>query len=122
MTFKSVDAAHALISAWLDRLPDLVREKLEAIPVDIYELVPETHLLAGVSESCAGSYVQADGYDIGDGLPPGRIAIYLSNLKGRHADELLVTYWHEAGHALGLSEEEVEELGLGHRGEVAAAP
>mgnify|MGYP001600890566 FL=1 len=107
------------VQATLDTLPPELRER--ALPV-VYERVPSAELVAdAIEEDTLGLFV-GEAFPDGEGGPsplPPQIILFLENLwdfaeedEETYLDEVHVTYVHELGHYLGLSEEELDARGL----------
>ncbi len=109
------------VCATIADLPAELRARAESLPV-LYERVPSEDLLTdGVTPDTLGLFVGED-FPHGEGGPlplPPQIILFLDNLwdfsgadEEVFLDEVRVTYGHELGHYLGLSEEELDERGL----------
>lgn len=109
------------VCATIADLPAELRARAESLPV-LYERVPSEDLLTdGVTPDTLGLFVGED-FPHGEGGPlplPPQIILFLDNLwdfsgadEEVFLDEVRVTYVHELGHYLGLSEEELDERGL----------
>lgn len=109
------------VCATIADLPAELRARAESLPV-LYERVPSEDLLTdGVTPDTLGLFVGED-FPHGEGGPlplPPQIILFLENLwdfsgadEEVFLDEVRVTYVHELGHYLGLSEEELDERGL----------
>jgi predicted Zn-dependent protease with MMP-like domain len=114
--------ANALDPEPIDNLPRSIREYVEEVPV-LVEDWPAASLLAAenVSPQILGLYVgvprtEAEAGDQAQDLT--RVILFKKNLEKicRDRDDLVeqiqVTVRHEIGHHLGLSEEDLERLGL----------
>jgi predicted Zn-dependent protease with MMP-like domain len=106
----------------IDNLPRSIREYVEDVPV-LVEDYPSEELIAaeGISPQILGLYVgvpktEAEGGAQAQELT--RVILFKSNLEKvcSNRDDLVeqiqVTVRHEIGHHLGLSEEDLERLGL----------
>lgn len=109
------------VQATLDALPPELRERALPLPV-VYERVPSAELVAdAIEEDTLGLFV-GEAFPDGEGGPsplPPQIFLFLENLwdfaegdEETYLDEVHVTYIHELGHYLGLSEEELDARGL----------
>lgn len=109
------------VRATIADLPPELRARAEPLPV-LYERLPGEDLLAdGVAADTLGLFVGED-FPHGEGGPlplPPQIILFLENLwdfagadEGVFLDEVHITYIHELGHYLGLTEEELDERGL----------
>jgi predicted Zn-dependent protease with MMP-like domain len=106
----------------LDNLPRSIREYVDDVPV-LIESHPSLELLASenVSPQILGLYVGVPRTEGGPGVQPTdvtRVILFKRNLEKvcRDRDDLIdqiqITVRHEVGHHLGLSEEDMERLGL----------
>ena len=106
----------------LDNLPRSIREYVKDVPV-LVEDYPSMELLASenVSPQILGLYVGVPRTEAGPGdqaVDVTRVILFKRNLEKvcRDRDELIdqiqITVRHEVGHHLGLSEEDMERLGL----------
>jgi predicted Zn-dependent protease with MMP-like domain len=106
----------------LDNLPRSIREYVEDVPV-LVEDYPSTDLLGteNVSPQILGLYVgvpRTDPDQSAQAMDVTRVLLFKRNLEKvcRNRDELIdpiqITVRHEVGHHLGLSEEDMERLGL----------
>ena len=104
-------------------LPERARELMAGIPIVIAELPAEADVEAGLDPRALGLFSGTAFPDAATGLggQPGltQIVLFRRNLE-RAADdtdelreEVRLTLLHEAGHFFGLSERELEEMGLG---------
>jgi predicted Zn-dependent protease with MMP-like domain len=100
-------------------LPDDLRPSAEALPV-LYERLPSEELIAdGLDPDTLGLFVGEDlQHEDPQPLPP-QIILFLENIwdmvegdEEWFLEEVHITYIHELGHYLGLSEAELEERGL----------
>lgn len=120
----SVDEAffRGAVAEALDNLPRSIREYVEDVPV-LVEDWPSEDLLAGegVSPQILGIYIGTPRTEAGATHQPidvTRVVLFKKNLEKicRDRDELIdqiqITVRHEIGHHLGLSEEDMERLGL----------
>lgn len=109
------------VQGTLDALPPELRERALPLPV-VYERVPSAELVAdAIEEDTLGLFV-GEAFPDGEGGPsplPPQIILFLENLwdfaegdEETYLDEVHVTYIHELGHYLGLTEEELDERGL----------
>jgi len=112
---------HAVAEA-LDNLPRSIREYVEDVPV-LVEDYPSQELLAheNVSPQILGLYAgvpRTDPDQSAQATDVTRVILFKRNLEKicRDRDELIdqiqITVRHEVGHHLGLSEEDMERLGL----------
>lgn len=109
------------VQATLDALPAELRERALPLPV-VYERVPGAELVADAIEADTLGLFVGEAFPDGEGGPsplPPQIILFLENLwdfaegdEETYLDEVHVTYVHELGHYLGLSEEELDERGL----------
>lgn len=109
------------VQATLDALPPELRERALPLPV-VYERVPSAELVADAIEADTLGLFVGEAFPDGEGGPsplPPQIILFLENLwdfaegdEETYLDEVHVTYIHELGHYLGLSEEELDERGL----------
>ncbi|NNL64667.1 MAG: tetratricopeptide repeat protein [Myxococcales bacterium] len=106
----------------LDNLPRSIREYVEDVPV-LVEDYPSDELIAleGVSPQILGLYIGTPRTEAGPTHQPldvTRVILFKKNLEKicRDREELIdqiqITVRHEIGHHLGLSEEDMERLGL----------
>ena len=106
----------------IDNLPRSIREYVDDVPV-LVEDYPDEDLLASenVSPQILGIYVGTPRTEAEVTAQPedvSRVALYKRNLEKicRDRDDLIdqiqITLRHEIGHHLGLSEEDMERLGL----------
>jgi predicted Zn-dependent protease with MMP-like domain len=106
-----------------DNLPRSIREYVEDVPL-LVEDFPSPELLAeeNLSPQILGIYLGVPRTEAGANDQPQdltRVILYKRNLEKvcRDEDELVeqiqITVRHEIGHHLGLSEEDLEGLGLG---------
>jgi len=110
------------VSEALDNLPRSIREYVEDVPV-IVEDHPSEDLMSGenVSPQILGIYVgvpRTEAEASAQAEDVTRIVLFKRNLEKicRDRDDLIdqiqITVRHEIGHHLGLSEEDMERLGL----------
>lgn len=109
------------VQATLDALPPELRERALPLPV-VYERVPSAELVADAIEVDTLGLFVGEAFPDGEGGPsplPPQIILFLENLwdfaegdEETYLDEVHVTYIHELGHYLGLSEEELDARGL----------
>jgi predicted Zn-dependent protease with MMP-like domain len=109
------------VQATLDALPPELRERALPLPV-VYERVPSAELVADAIEADTLGLFVGEAFPDGEGGPsplPPQIILFLENLwdfaegdEEAYLDEVHVTYVHELGHYLGLSEEELDARGL----------
>ena len=113
--------AQGEVSATLAQLPAELRERAAPLPV-VYERVPAEEMLDEVVQPDTLGLFVGEAFPDGEGgalpLPP-QIFLFLENLwdfaegdEEIFLDEVHITYLHELGHYLGLSEEDLEERGL----------
>jgi len=106
----------------LDNLPRSIREYVEDVPV-LVEDHPSDDLISreGVSPQILGLYIGTPKTESGPSHQPvdvTRVILFKKNLEKicRDREELIdqiqITVRHEIGHHLGLSEEDMERLGL----------
>ena len=120
----AVDAAffRSAVADALDNLPRSIREYVDDVPV-LVEDYPSAALLAreNVSPQILGLYLGVPRTEAGQGVQATdvtRVILFKRNLEKvcRDRDELIeqiqITVRHEVGHHLGLSEEDMERLGL----------
>jgi predicted Zn-dependent protease with MMP-like domain len=107
----------------LRELPERARELLAGIPIVVAELPAEADVEQGLDPRALGGFSGTPHPEAGTGLggQPGltQIVLFRRNLE-RAADEpdelreeVRLTLLHEAGHFFGLSDRELEEMGLG---------
>jgi predicted Zn-dependent protease with MMP-like domain len=109
------------VRAALAELPPELRERAAPLPV-VYERVPTVDMLDEVKEPDTLGLFVGEAFPDGEGGPsplPPQIILFLGNLwdfaegdEETYLDEVHVTYIHELGHYLGLTEDELEERGL----------
>ncbi len=107
----------------LRELPERARELLAGIPIVVAELPAESDVEAGLDPRALGVFSGTAHPDAAMGLggQPGltQIVLFRRNLERAAEDaeelreEVRLTLLHEAGHFFGLSERELEEMGLG---------
>jgi predicted Zn-dependent protease with MMP-like domain/Tfp pilus assembly protein PilF len=106
----------------IDNLPRSIREYVEDVPV-LVEDFPDDDLLVSesVSPQILGLYIGTPRTEASVGAQPTevtRVILFKRNLEkicGDRAeliDQIQITVRHEIGHHLGLSEEDMERLGL----------
>jgi predicted Zn-dependent protease with MMP-like domain len=106
----------------LDNLPRSIREYVEDVPV-LVEDYPSAELLAreNVSPQILGLYVgvpRTDASQSDQATDVTRVILFKRNLekvcgdRDELIDQIQITVRHEVGHHLGLSEEDMERLGL----------
>lgn len=130
--------AHTMAAALLEDLPQQIHDALERVDVQVVDLPPpgvpsdaKAIFLGHQQEGSDGELEEDDDADAGDwydidpedpdelvlvdhvGMRPaeGTIVLVSSNLAD--AEDLEIALYHEMGHALGMDEQEVAELGLG---------
>jgi predicted Zn-dependent protease with MMP-like domain len=107
----------------IDNLPRSIREYVEDAPV-VIEDFPSDALIASesVSPQILGLYLGVPKTEAQAGAQPQdvtRVILFKSNLekvcssRDELVEQIQVTVLHEIGHHLGLSEEDLERLGLG---------
>ena len=110
------------VSEAIDNLPRSIREYVEDVPV-LVEDWPSEDLMGdeSVSPQILGIYIGNPRTEVGPTHQPvdvTRVILFKKNLEKicRDRDELIdqiqITVRHEIGHHLGLSEEDMERLGL----------
>jgi predicted Zn-dependent protease with MMP-like domain/Flp pilus assembly protein TadD len=110
------------VSEAIDNLPRSIREYVEDVPV-LVEDYPSADLMdeESVSPQILGIYIGTPRTEAGPSHQPTdvtRVVLFKKNLEKicRDRDELIdqiqITLRHEIGHHLGLSEEDMERLGL----------
>jgi len=103
-------------------MPDHVIQALDNVDVVVEEWPgPDEEYLLGGEGTLFGLYIGVPLTDRegGDSMLPDRIAIYRqpilrscsSRTEAEH--EIKVTLWHEIGHYLGMSEDDLHRLGYG---------
>jgi predicted Zn-dependent protease with MMP-like domain len=110
-----LDDVETLVEYELARLPESVQAALQEVEVVVLEAgdsvdgVPFPSDQKGLYQ---GTQLAADdGDDDGEADPPtGTVYLYAPNLADE--EDVTKTLWHELGHALGMSEEDVAALGL----------
>jgi len=125
-TRLSRDAFDALVKEALNLLPQDIQDALENISISVKDIpdaadVPEgepplSPLLLGVFMGY--SLAEQSGHDPWSTAQPSRIVLYQRNLE-RSADchdelvrQIRITVFHEVGHFLGLTEEDLHDRGL----------
>ncbi|HXJ23714.1 MAG TPA: metallopeptidase family protein [Polyangia bacterium] len=113
----------AVAESALRELPERARELLGGIPIVVAELPAEADVEAGLDPRALGLFSGTAHPDAATSLggQPGltQIVLFRRNLERAAADadelreEVRLTLLHEAGHFFGLSERELEEMGLG---------
>ncbi|MFL5307243.1 MAG: metallopeptidase family protein [Polyangia bacterium] len=113
----------AVAEAALRELPERARELLRGIPIVIADHPAEADVDAGLDPRAFGMFSGTAHPDAGMGLggQPGltQIVLFRRNLERAVSDpdelreEVRVTLLHETGHFFGLSDAELEEMGLG---------
>lgn len=129
----NVASARAAAEVWLEELPQQVHDSLESVTVQVVDQVPPGHPsnVKGIflGRPQAGDPEDDDDCDAGEwydyspvtgelelaahgGVLPaeGTIVLVAPNLSS--PDDVWICLAHETGHALGLDEWEVAELGL----------
>ena len=103
-------------------MPDHVLQSLDNVDIVVEEWPgPEEEGLVSGEDSLFGLYsgVPLTEREGGDPLLPGRIVIYRQPILRSCANrtqaerEIKVTLWHEIGHYLGMSEDDLHRLGYG---------
>lgn len=112
----------AIAEQALDELPDRARELLRDVPIVIAEQPAESDVDAGIDPRSLGLFsgtAYPDGSHLGGQPGLTQILIFRRNLErvaGSEDDlreEVRTTLLHETGHFFGLSDDELEGLGLG---------
>ena len=113
--------ARAEVSALGKKLPPVMAERAQAIPVVMMAHPTKAMVRDGVEPDLLGLFVGpnwTEGAESGD-LLPAEILLFVENLwdyaEGNeqvYREEVRVTYFHELGHYLGLEEGELEDRGL----------
>ena len=112
----------AIAGQALDELPDRARELLRDVPIVIAEQPAESDVDAGVDPRSLGLFsgtAYPDGSHLGGQPGLTQILIFRRNLErvavseDELRDEIRMTLLHETGHFFGLSDDELEGLGLG---------
>ena len=106
----------------LDELPDRVRELLRDVPIVIAEQPAEADVDAGIDPRSLGLFNGTAFPDVSHlGGQPGltQILIFRRNLERvagsaeELREEIRMTLVHETGHFFGLTDDELEDMGLG---------
>lgn len=125
MTRISPGEFDGVVEQALDELPEPVQRALDNIPIIVQEL-PDLDVLREtdppMSPACLGMYmgVPPSELSVMDPVngPPAAIILFKRNLerafndRSRLVAEIRTTLLHEVGHALGLSEADLEDRGL----------
>ena len=113
------ELARAEVAATLAELPDDLRRRAAALPVN-YERVPNRAIVEdGIAPDTLGLFVGGE-FAHEDQVPmPAQIILYLENIwdmvegdEEVFCEEVHITFIHELGHYLGLDEDELDESGL----------
>lgn len=107
------------IEATLAELPMPLFERARQLPVS-FERAPNAGLQAdGIQIDTLGIFTGAEMAEEGQIVMPPQIILFLENIWGaananefEFRDEVRVTFLHELGHYLGLSEDELIDRGL----------
>jgi len=121
-TVVEEDFFRGAVAEAIDNLPRSIREYVDDVPV-LVEDFPGSDLLSpdGVSPQVLGLYVGTPRTEVestAQPLEPTRVMLFKRNLekvsgdRDELVDQIQVTVRHEIGHHLGLSEEDMERLGL----------
>ena len=112
--------ATAAVASLVGRLPPLAQRALSAITLEVQEGLPDAEDMAlGIPGDTAGVYVDAampqtdeDKDEAEERTPAGIVVLFLGNIKPCDAAGVQAIFLHEAAHALGLNETDVEGMGL----------
>jgi predicted Zn-dependent protease with MMP-like domain len=119
--FSDVEVA-AIAEKALEELPDRARELLRDVPIVIAEQPAESDVDAGVDPRSLGLFsgtAYPDGSHLGGQPGLTQILIFRRNLERLAAsdeelrEEIRMTLLHETGHFFGLSDDDLDGLGLG---------
>ena len=111
-----------LITQALQALPERIRELLRNVPVVAADYPSEELVREGRDPRMLGFFAgipYPEKSNVGGAPQPDCILVFQRNLERMSQDlqeleeEIKTTLFHEAGHFFGLSEEELEEMGLG---------
>lgn len=107
-----------IVATAVGELPEQVQLGLDQVTILIAEnhrdpVLPENHAWPADFKGCyIGTVIEGQDDDDTFANPPvGTIYLNAENLSSQ--DEVLKALFHEVGHVVGLSEEEVENLGVG---------
>lgn len=116
-----LDRIEAAAAAALDELPDAFHRRIAHVPI-VLEPRPSIALVRdGFDPRGYGLFEGPNVFEEGaiEGLPqaPTRIVLYTANLvadfdEDELAEQVRITVLHEVGHYFGMSEEDMERLGL----------
>lgn len=114
----TVDDISTIVETAIADLPEEVQQGIDQVLIVVAEnhidpvLPPETGFPADFKGCYIGTVIEGqDDDDTFTDPPIGTIYLNAANLKTQ--DDVLKALHHEIGHVLGLSEEEVENLGMG---------
>ncbi len=119
--FTDVEVA-AIAEKALEELPDRARELLRDVPIVIADQPAESDVDAGVDPRSLGLFsgtAYPDGSHLGGQPGLTQILIFRRNLERLAAsdeelrEEIRMTLLHETGHFFGLSDDDLDGLGLG---------
>lgn len=115
-------AALTLVAAAYERLPDDLRAAFDDrrnVDLEIKDRPTFWDRRRGIPRDTRGVFVQVDPRQLADDpdtddAPPaaGKIILYLGNIKPCNVENVAGILAHEAAHALGLDEAQVEAMGL----------
>ena len=116
---RFLDLARAEVAQTLAELPNDLRARATELPVS-YERVPNRAIIEdGIEPDTLGLFVGPEFVHEGDVPLPPQIILYLENIsemvegnEEEFCEEVYITFIHELGHYLGLTEEELEQRGL----------
>jgi predicted Zn-dependent protease with MMP-like domain len=116
---KLCTVAAAEVETTLAKLPEMLRERAEKLPVT-FERQPNADLKAdGIEPDTLGLFTGPDFVDEGHVPLPPQIILFLENLsdfaendENIFREEVRTTFLHELGHYLGLNEDELRDRGL----------
>lgn len=116
---RLLELARTEVAQTLSELPEDLRSRATALPVS-YERRPDAALIQdGEAAEILGLFVGGEfAHEEDEPLPP-QIILYLENIfdwvegdEEEFREEVYITFIHELGHYLGLTEAELEERGL----------
>lgn len=116
---KLCAVATSEIEATLAALPKPLRERTEKLPVTFEEMPSRDLQSDGIEPDTLGLFTGAEFIDEGHVPMPPQIILFLENLwdfaetdENVFREEVRMTFLHELGHYLGLSEDELTDRGL----------
>jgi predicted Zn-dependent protease with MMP-like domain len=116
---RLLELARTEVTRTMAELPGDLRQRAAALPVS-YERVPSRAIIKdGTGPDTLGLFVGGEFVHQGDVPIPPQIILYLENIwemvegdEEEFVEEVHITFIHELGHYLGLTEEDLEERGL----------